>query len=49
MLAGGFIAGDVADYYNEVEKKMEVDMLKKLREEINEDKKQSGKVISYEI
>ena len=48
-LAGGFIAGDIADYYNEVEKKMEVDILNKLREEINEDKKQSGKVISYEI
>ena len=48
-LAGGFIAGDVADYYNEVEKKMEVDILNKLREEINEDKKQAGKVISYEI
>ena len=35
--------------YNKKETDMEVDILNKLREEINEDKKQAGKVISYEI
>ena len=48
-LAGGFIAGDVADYYNEKEEKMEENMLKELRQEISKDRETTGKVISYEI
>ena len=48
-LAGGFIAGDVADYYNKKETDMEKDIIEDLQDKIRKDRETAGKVISYEI
>ena len=48
-LAGGFIVGDVADYYNKKETDMEKDIIEDLQDKIRKDRETAGKVISYEI